>query len=231
MKSPRQKTRHRHSPLKTSQVHTKHYRHTTPPSKPYLSRLAAAVEARETMPLSPTDPRYPRDLRRTALLRSVAQRLEVQITPLSFLCSELALLITGEHALILFGAGYVPITIMAKDLHRSLPEPWVHEKCLLREAQAAERDCMQTEKCPLQTPIEEGRTVSEFCDGASELNLKGRRPSIDWRLSDALQDGANLGAAFSSLGFSSPGIDRKRIPRPCFSGKELPKSSQPFPPA
>ena len=76
LKSPRQRSRHRHSPLKASQGTIRSFRHSTPPNKPYLSKLAAAVEARETMPLSPNDPRYPGDLRRAALLRSVAQRLE-----------------------------------------------------------------------------------------------------------------------------------------------------------
>lgn len=85
LKSPRQKTRHRHSPLKANQGTSRSFRHSTPPSKPYLSKLAAAVEARETMPLSPNDPRYPRDLRRAALLRSVAQRLEARIPSFSFL--------------------------------------------------------------------------------------------------------------------------------------------------
>lgn len=80
LKSPRQKARLRQSPLKTVSVQSKACRHVATPSKPYLSRLAAAVEARETMPISPNDSHYPKDLRKAALLRSVAQRLEVSHT-------------------------------------------------------------------------------------------------------------------------------------------------------
>jgi len=77
LRSPRQKGRHRLSPLKTGLSYPKSPRYYTPSGNPHLNRMAAAVEARESMPPSPSDTHGSTDLRKAALLRSVMYRREV----------------------------------------------------------------------------------------------------------------------------------------------------------
>ena len=55
---------------------------------------------------------------------------------------------------------------------------------------------------------EENKSTSGTTKGSREMNY-------------SLGDDGNLGAAFSSLGFASPGMDRRKIPRPRFTKQDL----------
>ena len=87
LRSPRQKARHRLSPLKNGLAFPKSPRYFTPSGYPHLNRTAAAVEARESMPPSPSDTHGSSDLRKAALLRSVMHRREVSKHPADTLTS------------------------------------------------------------------------------------------------------------------------------------------------